>query len=286
MAVISVNQMWSRNSVSVSTGDRKTFTLNKKDGFQVIVEPGTSAGDILRHPEIPKAGQVDPQDPYVFAKSVTPSQFTPIYWVVDVEWGGEVGPNGIAESPLNKEPEISWGDSETDEEIDQDFDGNPICTACNEPIYGVTTKVADDVVTIKRNFLFFDPIVRRAYRRATNSDTFLGWPPGTARITQFNGRNVAASGEDPGYWEVTAQIQFREPYNTTAAKAWYARVRHEGFYVKEGSAIIRAVDDNKEPVTKPVLLKEDGTRETDPANAHWLEFKRYGSLPYNSLGLV
>jgi hypothetical protein len=35
----------------------------------------------------------------------------------------------------------------------------------------------------------------------------------------------------------------------------------------------------------PVLLKADGTKETDPAAAVWLEFKRYGSLPYAALGL-
>lgn len=287
MAVISVNPMWSRNSVGIATSDRKTYTMSQKDGFQVIVDPGTSASAILAHPSIPRTGQSLALGSFVFAKSVTPNQVSPIYWLVDVEWGGDVGPRGeLADSPLNKPPEISWGDAESDEEIDQDFDGNPIVTVNNEPIYGVTTKIADDVVTIKRNFAFFDPRVRRAYRRAVNSDTFMDWPPGTAKITQLTGRNVAPTEETPGYWEVTSQIQFREPYNTTPEKAWYARVRHEGFYIKQGSSIILAEDDRKQPVTKPVLLKADGTRETDSTAAHWLEFKRYGTLPFNSLGLV
>lgn len=286
MAVVSVNRMWSRHSLGVSTSDRKTFTLSQKDGYQVIVEPGTSSNEILLHPDLPSTGQSLEINPSVFARSVRPSQVSPIYYVVDVDWQGEVGPDGNADSPLNKPPEFSWSDSESDEEIDQDFDGRPIVTVNNEPIYGVTTKIADDVVTIKRNFAFFDPVARRAYRRATNSDTFMGWPPGTAKINQLNGVEVAATDELPGYWKVVAQVQFREPYNTTPDKAWYARVRHEGFYVKEESKIIRAEDDSGEPVTKPVLLKEDGTRETDPTNAHWLEFKRYGSLPFNALGLV
>jgi hypothetical protein len=35
-----------------------------------------------------------------------------------------------------------------------------------------------------------------------------------------------------------------------------------------------------------VLLKADGTRETNPDNAHWLEFQVYRSLPYQGLGLI
>ena len=34
-----------------------------------------------------------------------------------------------------------------------------------------------------------------------------------------------------------------------------------------------------------VLLKEDGTIETDPDSAHWLEFKTLGELPFSALGL-
>jgi hypothetical protein len=39
-------------------------------------------------------------------------------------------------------------------------------------------------------------------------------------------------------------------------------------------------------MTRPVLLKQDGTVETEKENAFWLEVQRYGSLPYNALGLL
>jgi hypothetical protein len=35
-----------------------------------------------------------------------------------------------------------------------------------------------------------------------------------------------------------------------------------------------------------VLLKEDGTQETDAESAFWLEFETTFSLPYAALGLV
>ena len=87
------------------------------------------------------------------------------------------------------------------------------------------------------------------------------------------------------YWSVNAKIQFRFPYNTTPDKAWHSRVRHEGFYEKIGTKVVKAAV-NGEPVVKPVLLKADGTRETNPDNAIWLYFPRYKPLPYAALGLL
>ena len=47
----------------------------------------------------------------------------------------------------------------------------------------------------------------------------------------------------------------------------------------------RAVDlVTKDLMTKPVLLKEDGTRETNPENAFFIEKQLYGPLPFNALG--
>lgn len=48
--------------------------------------------------------------------------------------------------------------------------------------------------------------------------------------------------------------------------------------------IVRAVDTNGEPMTKPVLLKTNGFRETNPANAVWIETQKYIPLPYSALG--
>lgn len=53
------------------------------------------------------------------------------------------------------------------------------------------------------------------------------------------------------------------------------------------SKLVRATDDNKEPVTKPILLKVDGTRETDSSSAVWLERpEKSFYLPYTQLGLI
>ena len=126
------------------------------------------------------------------------------------------------------------------------------------------------------------------YRHSVNSDTFAGFAPGLGRLVRFSakqGYDVDAG----GYWTVNASIQFRYPYNTSSERAWYARVLNEGYYVKATASddkTVLGIDNNKKDTTKPVLIKEDGTQEFDPDNAHWLEFKIYTPLPYNALGLI
>jgi hypothetical protein len=147
--------------------------------------------------------------------------------------------------------------------------------------------VADQVVVITRKFTSINTAGIALYRRATNSDEFLGWPPGTARLVGFSAKNRFVYGGIQEEWTVTARIQFREPFaGTTPAQTWYKRWRHEGLYVRHNGLIVRAIDDNYQEVTKPVLLKIDGTQETNPDNAYFAHTQVYGSLPYSALGLI
>jgi len=284
MAIIRVDEMWSRQESSASYTDKfKKLQMEFKTCYQVQHTPDTTMLQVYYAPGLPARGSYYPGTTFVFAEKAQPKRVSPIMSLIDITWSGEVG-GDPSDSPLNAKPTIEWDDVGTEEEIDQDYDGNPIVTVNNEPITGVKVEIPDQVVNIQRNMLNFSTYAQAVYRRATNSDTFLGWPPGTARVTKLRAKSVYD--KDLGYWDVSASIRFRYPYRTTADKAWYARVRHEGFYVKEGSRIIRAFDQNGEPMTKKVLLKQDGTRETNPNNAVWLEFKRFGSLPFNALGLI
>jgi len=136
-------------------------------------------------------------------------------------------------------------------------------------------------------FLTIDTAAIAIYRRATNSDTYLGWPPGTGRLIGFSARNSFLYGAPNERWDVTARVQFREPYaNTTPAQAWHKRWRHEGLYINDNGVIRRATDDQMQEVTKRVLLKEDGTQETNPDAAVFFHTQVYGSLPYAALGLI
>jgi hypothetical protein len=76
----------------------------------------------------------------------------------------------------------------------------------------------------------------------------------------------------------------RVPYGgATAAQAWYKRWRHEGLILANGG---RAIDSTGIPASRPVLLKLDGTQETDPEAAVFVYTQVYDSLPYSGLGLI
>jgi hypothetical protein len=289
--IYEVTKMWSRTASDASVSDKgQRFDISFREAYQITCTPDTEVLEIYQAPGLPAFNSLYPGTISVFLVNAVPQRVSPVLWIMDLSWAGEFGPDGPEDNPLNAPPVIEWTDQETDEPIDEDFDGNPIVTVNNEPIEGVTTKIADQVLNVQRNYADFSPYATAAYRRSVNSDTFQGYPAGTGKMIRFNAKKVYGEGQT--YWNVSASIQFRLPYNTTAEKAWYSRVRHEGYYVKVGSIIRRALDNDinasapGEPMVRPVLLKADGTIETNPANAVWLEFKRYGALPYNALGLL
>lgn len=303
--IVEYSLMWSKPTTSATASDNfRKFQIKLQRAYQCVTSPdetesGVYNGTDLQGNQLPQLGARFGLDyPFAYADNISVERPSPILWIVTVDYTGELGPgdSNNENNPLFAPPRIDWDDVESEQEIDEDFDGNPIQTINGEPIEGVKALIADQTVAIKRNMLLFNPYVQARYRRAVNSDIFLGWPPGTAKLMKLSASNVP--NDEGGYWEVSAQIQFRYPYRTTPEKAWYGRIRHEGYYERvelsgpgAGTKVVRAVDSNKEPVTKPVLLDENGYRipgvePGEQQTAHWLEFKLYDSLPYSALGLL
>lgn len=291
MAVHSVTEMWSTKDGSLAQ-DGKKITRTYRKAFQVVHDIGEPRDLIERASTIPRIGDPHERSIFVRAKNVNSQPRGQIMSIVFVDYLGEVDRDEENKSPVDFKPDIQWGDASSIEPIDEDINGDPIVTATGEPIDGITMDVNDPVATIKRNFLTFNQYAMYEYRRSTSSDSFLGFPAGVARIVNYNAQMQYYEDTD-AYWAVTAQIQFRVTIRTTPERAWWKRIRHEGYYCfiddpfNPGTKIkVRARDENGEPTTRPVLLKADGTQETDPTKAHWLEKQVFKSLPYNALGLL
>jgi len=281
-------EMWSRQSGSAESPDGKQRILTMQRAFTVTLDASDPLEVCYTAAGLPLVNDPYPGTFFVICRNLSPQRVSPIMAIVTASYSGEIGPTDASSSPVDNVAVISWRNATTDEAIDQDWNGKAIVTKNNEPIDGVTERIADQVATIERNFVSINMYAIRAYLKSSNSDTFLGWPAGTARLMEYSASNQITDGA-AGFWKVSATVQFREPYNTTADKAWYKRLRHEGYLVRDtaGDEPHIAWDEKtKTPVTKPILLKADGTRETDPDNAHWLEFQTLDSLPYSALGLV
>lgn len=289
-------KMWSRHDAAVESDDGKKYTSTARETYQIVCDVGDTVGTILAAPGLPRLHDIYPGAAQTRVVAKTPRQISPIFWHVDVAYKGDFGPNGAEDSPLNQPPTIKWGKIESDELVDEDLSGKAIVTVNNEPIEGVTKKISDLTVTITRNYAALDLPATHEYLHSVNSDNFLGFAPGVARLVAFDAEEVIAQ-RIGGYWQVTAGFQFRYPYRTTPQKAWYARLLHQGFKVRipivgpvqpgqPNYRIINAVDSNGQELTRPILLKSTGFEETNPQMAHWLEWQIYKPLPYNALGLI
>jgi len=360
MTIHSVVEAWSRRGTTSATDDGLRFTLSHSVGLQVVHSYDATDAEILNDSRVYQLGNRYPTS-FAVCKKRSVSKVGQIMSIVACDFEGEVGPSGPNDNPLNKPVEYEWGQATSTEPIDVDANGRPIVTANGEQIVGLTKEISDSVLTMKKNFAVFTPWLQQAYLNSVNSDAFAGWLPGTGKMKTLTAKQLKFG--DFEYFEVNATIQFRVPYNTTPAKAWWGRTRHEGFYERPASSsvvsfsggggtgaaaviftsaagviegvfvtnggsgytssptmsvtvgsgatftvtvtsgkvasvavtaggsgykarIVRAVDTNGEPMTKPVLLKANGFRETNPANAVWIETEKYIPLPYQTLGFT
>lgn len=281
---------WSgQSSTATLTENFRSLRYEPVEVYDVTCSPDAIDYDIYAAPGLPVAGQAYGPPPGIYgvwAKEAKATRISPVLWKVAISYEGQTPVLSILQSPLQIPAIVTYDDVETEEEIDQDFDGNPIITSCGEPVRGVRATFCDRVITIKKNWPAFNDYVASAYRRSVNSDTFLGWPAGTAKLMR-----LSASQVKDGYFEVTAQIQCRIPYRTTAARAWYSRWVHEGFFHKSAIGngnnfqIVRALVEGQ-PSEEKVLLDGNGYRLPDGDPPVWKETKRYNSLPFSALGLL
>lgn len=361
--------MWSRG------GGERTLDANGRsirtsfeEVYQVVHDANTTENEILSASGIPQEKDIHPDTSYLAVTKVGKRQPAGLLMsYVPVLYTGIANAVG-GDDPTLMPPVWEWNDVTSQEPIDTDGDGFPFTNVNGEVVTGITDDVADWVLTITRNFKSFNTYGFRQYKRAVNSDFYgIGgsiWPPGTGWLQQCRVKNIFP-GQPNEYVEVTTRMLFREPYLTSASRAWWARYRNEGYYERLGtqitfsggggagalayaitntsgaitkivianggsgytaaptvniasttggtgatatatvaggrvtsvsvgaggssykSRLVRATDDNKQTVNRPVLLKATGEREPDASAAVWLERKKKPfALPFAALGML
>lgn len=312
MAAVSVHKSWE----SELTGERESRSGLRK--WTVLVDdPTTGELDAGLAPDIPRIGDPwDAADYWLQAASIKVRAISPYLYEVSVNYatrdsgdypptappvgtgpgpwgspgiGGGPGTSyivvfGDQPSPIDEPAEITWGFASSQEPIDADINGNPICNAADEPFDTPTTRDIDDLVlTISRNEATVNPLTMLAYQGAVNSDQFGFANAGQARLTRITAE--AQTLNDFTYWRVRYEIQFR-------ADGWRKRIRNEGFRERTGTdangrPIYRQItDDAGNPLSKPILLDAAGRRLADGQPPVWLYFDVYPSLPFATLGLL
>lgn len=293
--VVSVDEVWSGDSASIASGSDNTGTAKVQRKFQVVVDNSTRAEtslDVLADKRIPRIGNPFPLSNWFRCEDVSASRTSPLTFDVTASYSTQTSDPEV--NPLQEPAEVSFSSTSTDGEVDEDIDGNPIVTANGESISGVTMPFVDLKANVSKNIAAFNPISIYIYGNAVNSTTFMGFPAGVVRCAGISAKQNR--GDELSYWTVSVEFEFRRPINTTNLKAWYKRIRHEGFKIRADNPragddgqpdylYLHAPDDSGKPATKPVMLKPDGTRETDPEIGHWLEWPVHKTENLNAMGL-
>jgi len=275
---------------STSTASRQfaAFVSATTDGdFAVRYGTGSSDGNTT-----PRVRDAHPDYYILRAESVSIVKVAPLKFDVTVNYKSPAYRDG-ADVPWNQPTEIEYFGNSVDAEVDEDVNGNPIVTAAGEKIEGITRTFTDMGIRLAKNFISFEPAAFYLYSDKVNSDTFAGFPPGTLKVQNIGAKEQWFEGQTP-YVAVTCEIMARQPYRTTNAKAWWSRVRHEGYYCwnSGGTTVGKAIDNQtKSPSDRPVLLDVNGkqidmdlyTPPTAPP-AVWLEWELYETISFSSMG--
>lgn len=240
MSIDSVTEMWSRQTGGVTSPDGKKYSASFASAYQVTHSAGASTAEILDAVPV-KINDAYPSFSGVYCNKVGDRQPSgPILSIVPVSFSGETGSSGSDTSPLSLDPEISYYSATSSEASDTDGNGVPYTNVNGELVDGIPRDISDMVLTVRRNFAAINATVALQYLNSVNSDSYavLGdiWLPGQAALQDFNINPVIVEGS-VGYFNVSARIVFRPPYNTVPERVWWARYRNEGLYERVGTKV-------------------------------------------------
>jgi len=273
----------------------RSFNLVSEEPSNVIAAINALAGEGV------VTGAPHPQNQFYICDNVQVNQISPIYFEATAQYNSPFTDQDN-DDPVLQPPEISYNTITSNEPTDTALGGVPIATATGELYEGISKKISDLGVTIKKNYAIFDPGVFWNYINTVNNDTFLGFAPGVCMVDDISATLKVQ--EDFEYWEVTVKIIIRYPFEAEPDQAWDLRLRHQGYYRldneydkdtgaplldADGNEIfkkIRCVDDDELPTTQPIPLDELGFQQEFDEEPVWLFFRIYERSNFADMDLV
>ena len=272
------------------------YTITLDDGTNDTTETVERAAQLQG--DLPSEHDTHPLNNSLRVTSINTTQKSVIYYESKVTYSTKPFRQGQEnDSALQFAAELEYFSATELKRVDDDFDGNPLENNETREQFSMEVEQVDLGVTIKKNMLVFNGVSIYLFTNKVNSDTFLGFPPGTAKIHSIQA-NTAVE-DDVTYYEVTVQILFRQARaNQSPEFAWYQRIKHEGYYAMFNGNKARIYQKNAAPydltddptdataITQPVLLKENGEILGENDTPYFLLVKQYGQTPFANLGLL
>ncbi len=213
-----------------------------------------------------------------------------------------------ASNPLEAYPEVSWSPTFVQTAYPQDINGLPFINTCGDPIEDPPKREeCRQSLSFTRNEATYDEAYADTFRLKVNSDPFLGFAPGQARVKTISGKRVY--GADYGnYWQVTYEFEFRkiilqvpgefdpitqqpgDPVSVTYG--WEELVNNAGFRSKGTDGKITNILVNGQPISSPMALdansvpiNTDVTLDSELPLPYYLVFQQYGAVMFADLNI-
>lgn len=297
-----IHETSQRNIGATRDPSTNRTTVNVIRSFNLVSTGPSNVIDALAALEAEgvSTGSSHPQNEFYFCDNINVTQVSEIFFEAVATYNS---PEGNGDDPVLLPPDITYNTITTNEPTDTAIGGEPIATVTGELYEGISKKISDLGVTIKKNYAIFDPQVFWNYINTVNDDPFLGFPPGVALVDDISA--TLKTQQDSQYWEVTVKIIIRYPFEVEEDQAWDVRLRHQGYYKFEylfdkdnpgtpkldddGNEILkkeRCIDDNEEPVAKPAPLDENGFQQEYDEEPVWLFFTLYERSTFADMNLI
>lgn len=291
MTVTSVAEIMDGRDTSEDTFRNVTEARHTR-AFRVVTDDRHDADlDILGAAEVPKNGDVHPDDPIAFCRGRSASQQdnSPYVWrlLCVYSTGREISNN-----PLDDAAVLVWNTEQYQREFTREINGDGVVNSAGDPFD--PPYVIDDArwaVSVRKNVPAV-PAAILSYRNAINSGTFVidGIPVGT--------RRGKLSTIHIGEWQVRNDVAYRLfsyilQLKDSSEDDWRPRLLDRGLYEIVGGKPqpikVKGVGDEVgEAVTTPKQLDGSGVAITNPTAATAIFLTKSGNpeLDFNVLPMT
>jgi len=189
------------------------------------------------------------------------------------EWTVSITYQKFEPNPLSRPPRISGGFQSDTEMMPRAEDGTPVRNTAgdffNDMLFRNNPR---QIFTITRNEISYPSFLANVYRRAVNSDFFLGFPPNTVQVAgiDFSPVENEVFGD---YYEIAYSFEVNP-------SGFDAHVLSEGKrQIVDGK--LEDILEKNVPIEDPVPLAANGERLPEGQPPVWLTFQKYPRLPFS-----
>lgn len=288
--VVSLNETFGTREANITLAAGKVTNVFLRV-FRIVLDSGGAGADVAAASDnrLPVVGSVHPFASYAICNSIRlrPESNDDKIWTAEIQYSSDVlGDDQEPENPLDAPAKKSWSFAPYQRPFNIDVKGKAVLNKAKDQ-FDPLPEVEDNRIVLRysKNVADFDVSQMRQYRRAINSDDFLGWPPNTVRVSGITADDDIQN--DVYFWRVTYEFQLR---GDDATDDWKVRLLNQGFRQltgdgSTGTAYEVIQDKNGVALNQPALLDDGGLELTD-GDPIFLEFDAYNSLPFSVFGIT